>query len=223
MSQNPFAPDFASLPEQLPVFPLAGVLLLPFGQLPLSIFEPRYVAMIEDALKEGRMIGIIQPRAIDDAALKPALYDVGCAGKITEFSETEDGCYQISLAGICRFRVQSEPDSTQPYRIVVPNWAAFEKDIDRKACLGVDREKLKALLKIYFEQEDMSCDFNKFDDVADGKLMTCLSMICPFEPKEKQVLLEQVCCVARAKLFMSMLEMTIEQGKRAGPGDLRCH
>jgi Lon protease-like protein len=211
MTNNPFAPSDLIMPEHLPIFPLTGVLLMPFGQLPLNIFEPRYVAMIEDAIANERMIGMIQPKKEGGHDL----YDVGCAGKITEFSETEDGRYLITLSGISRFKIEREVSSDKLYRIVVPNWSAFEDDLGRKQCLDVDRGRLKELLSHYFDQEDMSCDFSKFDNVQDGKLMTCLSMVCPFDPREKQALLEQVCCVARAKLFMTMLEMAIEQGTGA--------
>ncbi|MCB1651499.1 MAG: LON peptidase substrate-binding domain-containing protein [Alphaproteobacteria bacterium] len=222
MYRNPFAPDFKDLPETLPVFPLSGVLLLPFGQLPLNVFEPRYVRMVDDALKGARIIGMIQPRMAYDDGENPALYTVGCAGKITEFSHTEDGRYLISLTGLCRFRVTEELAVNTPYRQVRGAWGDFESDLGRKACLGVERAKLESLLDAYFERHNMSCDFKKFEGVADGNLMTCLSMICPFEPQEKQALLEQVCCAERAKLFMKMLEMAIKQNGHES-GGCCCH
>lgn len=222
MEQNPFAPTTEDLPETLAVFPLTGVLLLPFGRLPLNIFEPRYVAMINDALQNSRMIGMIQPEE-NQSEENPKLYQVGCAGKITEFSETEDGRYEISLTGISRFKIEKELEPQNGFRRVKPLWKPFENDMNRKMCLDMDREKLKTLLMDYFEQEAMSCDFEKFDGVPDGKLMTCLSMICPFEPREKQVLLEQVCCVERAKLFITMLEMAIQSGKKLDKDRTQCH
>ncbi|MBX2834309.1 MAG: LON peptidase substrate-binding domain-containing protein [Micavibrio sp.] len=215
---NPFAPLFKDLPETLPVFPLTSVLLMPFGQLPLNIFEPRYLRMIEDAMRTDRMIGMIQPR--NKIQNKNDLYEIGCAGKITEFTETDDGRYLISLTGICRFKILSEQSATTPYRIVHADWALFEDDLQRRGCLEIDRERLMKLLSTYFEQEDMECDFSMFDGVPDGKLMTCLSMVCPFDAGEKQMLLEQICCVERSRLFMSMLEMAVQSGARA---DKNCH
>lgn len=220
METNPFAPAFNDLPDALPVFPLYGVLLMPFGQLPLNIFEPRYLKMIDDAMSSNRLIGMIQPK--EEGSDKP-LHSIGCAGKIVEFSESADGRYLITLNGVCRFRVREELKVSTPYRQIAPHWSDFAGDISRKKCLDVDRKKMLKLLESYFEQEDMSCDFSKFEDTPDGKLMTCLSMVCPFDAAEKQALLEQVCCVQRAKIFMTMLEMAIELGKRPDLNKGRCH
>lgn len=223
MAKNPYAPRFDELPEILSVFPLTGVLLLPHGQLPLNIFEPRYLAMIEDAIAGNRLIGMIQPRESDDNNNNPALYTKGCAGKITEFSETPDGRYIISLTGICRFHVTQELDTLTPYRRVKPDWHAFEDDLDEKTCLGVDRDKLRAQLEAYFDKEGMSCDFSKFSTIDDGKLMTCLAMVCPFDAREKQALLEETCCVKRAEIFMAMLEMGIAADKSIDQSRTKLH
>ena len=217
MSNNPFAPEFTNLPETLSVFPLEGVLLLPHGSLPLNIFEARYVAMIEDAIAADRMIGMIQPKEGED------LYTTGCAGKITEFTETGDGRYLIKLTGICRFDIAEEIETDLAYRRVRTNWTPYQDDLDTKTCLGVDRDRLQNLLMAYFEKEGMSCDFDKFEDIQDGKLMTCLSMICPFEPSEKQALLEQVCCRERAQMFMTMIEMALISGKPLDKSKHQCH
>jgi len=213
MTKNPYAPKFEDLPETLPIFPLTGVLLLPHGQLPLNIFEPRYVAMIEDAMSNGnRLIGMIQPRE-GAQAQKPEIYTTGCAGKITEFAETTDGRFVISLNGVCRFKIKEELDTLTPYRLIKPDWDTFEDDMDEKTCLGIDREILEERLDQYFKKEGMSCDFNKFEAIDDGKLMTALAMVCPFEPREKQALLEEQSCVKRAEIFMTMLEMAIHGDK----------
>lgn len=217
MDKNPFAPDFEDLPETLAIFPLTGVLLLPHGTLPLNIFEDRYLAMIDDAMSSSRMIGMVQPKSDSE------IYQIGCAGKITEFSETSDGRYLITLTGICRFHINQELDVATPYRQVKTNWQEFKTDIETKKCLGVDRQKLHNLLEAYFEREEMSCDFEKFEDITDGKLMTCLSMVCPFEPSEKQALLEQICCKERAKMFMTMVEMAIKSGKPLDKSKTQCH
>ena len=213
MEQNPFAPEFKDLPDTLPVFPLKSAFLLPTGQLPLNIFEPRYLQMIEDALKNARMIGMIQPANEDE---KPALVKTGCAGKIIEFSETSDGRYLITLAGSYRFNVYEEMDTSKLYRIVKPDWTPYESDHKAHRCLDLNRERLKALLKEYFTNEGMDCDWAAVDGAPDGKLITCLSMVCPFEAKEKQALLEAPCCKTRAELFLGMLEMAVNAQKSGG-------
>lgn len=200
--------DYRDLPEELPIFPLTGVLLLPGGRLPLNIFEPRYLAMFDDALSSNRLIGMIQPRVFNGQEL----YSIGCAGRVVEFVETPDGRYEVVLSGLSRFSIGDEITSTKGYRRVRPQWSDFESDITyANSCLGLERPKLKALLQSYFSQQEMSCDWDAFDEATDGKLMTCLSMTCPFEPAEKQALLEEKCCKARAKMFMTLLEMEVRK------------
>jgi Lon protease-like protein len=168
--------------------------------------------MIEDAMASDRFIGMIQPREKTTEKEIPhtaVLFKTGCAGKITEFSETTDGRYLVKLSGICRFDIAEELDSNRGYRCVKPEWKYYEKDLQASACLGLDREKLKKLLQKYFEHEGMTCDWNMVDGTSDGRLMTCLSMVCPFDAAEKQALLEAGGCGERAKMFMTMLEMAI--------------
>ncbi|HTK85056.1 MAG TPA: LON peptidase substrate-binding domain-containing protein [Patescibacteria group bacterium] len=198
----------ADMPGELPVFPLAGVLLLPRGYLPLNIFEPRYLNMVEDALKSDRLIGMIQPRAADDG--RGPLFDTGCAGKITDFTETADGRFEITLTGICRFRVGAEVEAGKPYRRVKPDWSRFGNDFTPGDCLDIDRAALKKMLGDYFKMHGLSCDWDAIDGAPDGRLITCLSMICPFDPGEKQALLEADCCRDRARKFMSLLEMAVQ-------------
>ncbi|MEM7650524.1 MAG: LON peptidase substrate-binding domain-containing protein [Pseudomonadota bacterium] len=207
MEQNPFAPKFKDLPQSLPVFPLRSAFLLPTGQLPLNIFEPRYVQMVEDALSSNRMIGMIQPA---DDADTPKLSKTGCAGKITEFNEVGDGRFLITLSGVYRFDVIEELESTRLYRMVQPDWAPYENDASEDRCIDINRDKLKSLLKNYFKQQSMECDWSAFDGTPDGHLITCLSMVCPLESTEKQALLEAPCCKTRANLFMGMLEMAVK-------------
>ncbi len=215
MEKIEFAPDFEDLPDSLPIFPLTGVLLLPTGQLPLNIFEPRYLQMVEDAMASNRLIGMVQPK--DQSRDKPGIYAVGCAGKITDFSETPDGRYLISLTGVCRFKIVQELNVTTLYRQAQASWAEFKNDIYQKNCPDVNREKLYELLASYFKKQGLSCDWTMIDEAKSGRLITCLSMICPFDPEEKQALLEAPCCESRAKNFMAMLEMAlygqIEGGK----------
>jgi uncharacterized protein len=209
MDRNPYAPTFDKLPETLAIFPLPGVLLLPTGHLPLNIFEPRYLKMIEDAMAGSRMIGMVQPKSTHE--LKPHIYETGCAGKITEFEETKDGRYLITLTGICRFKTAQELDAATPYRQIKPDWRPFEKDIDVTGCLNIDRKKLHDLLQTYFADQGLNCDWGIIEQATDGKLITCLSMICPFDAKEKQALLEAPCCKTRADTFMTMLEMAVHE------------
>jgi len=215
MEQNPYAPDFSALPENLPVFPLPGVLLLPSGNLPLNIFEKRYLKMVEDALGTNRMIGMIQPRGGDETRL----YDVGCAGKITEFRETDDGRYLITLTGISRFKIDEEIKTNTPYRQVRAGWTPYKHDLEPSPCLDLDREKLKSLLQLYFSSQEMDCDWKAVEKAPDAKLVTCLAMVCPFDPKEKQALLEAPCCKTRAGAFMTMLEMAVKARKECNS----CH
>ncbi len=209
MERNPFAPAFADLPETIAIFPVRGVLLLPCGRLPLNIFEPRYLAMVEDAMAGNRTIGMVQPRDKTRCEITndTPVFQTGCAGKITEFSETEDGRYMITLTGICRFTIAEEISGNRGYRRIRPQWADYRDDLHEKKCLDLNRERLKTLLKTYFALQEMTCDWAAVEDAPDGRLITCLSMICPFDAGEKQALLEAKCCYTRASLFMTMLEM----------------
>jgi Lon protease-like protein len=207
-----------ALPDDLPVFPLAGVLLLPRGQLPLNIFEPRYRAMVEDSLKTHRLIGMIQPRDGN------ALFQTGCAGKIIGFTETDDGRYEIMLRGISRYQIAVELELAKGgYRRVRPDWSAFPHDRSPATELNIDREKLCALLHSYFDMQGMDCNWAAVDNAGDDKLMTCLAMICPFDASEKQALLEAKCCKTRADLFMTMLEMATCDARRKKSDTPRCH
>jgi Lon protease-like protein len=206
-------PEFDSLPDMLPVFPLDGVLLLPGGQLPLNIFEPRYLAMVQEALKTDRLIGMVQSRGATHD-----LYTTGCAGKIVAFTETEDGRFLITLKGLCRFQIIREyPMHLNGFRRVQPSWSPFRADLDPVGELNIDREKLCALLQSYFSMEGMSCDWSMIDEASDDRLITCLSMACPLDAGEKQALLEAACARTRADLFMTLLEMAIRDPSRHRP------
>ncbi len=217
MEQNPFAPEFEDLPQTLPVFPLTSALLLPGGRLPLNIFEPRYVQMIEDAMATNRMIGMIQPKPNQaEDAENPLLEKTGCCGKIIEFSESPDGRYLITLSGVYRFDLVEELETTKDYRIIKPSWDAYKSDHSRSTKLCIDRENLKELLKDFFKIHSMDCDWNAVDTAGDEKLITCLSMICPFDPQEKQALLEAQCCKTRKELFLKMLEFAVKTEECCG-------
>ena len=211
-----------NLPAEIPLFPLDGVLLLPRGHLPLNIFEPRYIEMVEDALKGSRMIGMVQPQDYDekDEALSVPLYDIGCAGKITEFVETDDGRFHITLSGICRFRILKELELKNSYRRCKPSWMSFENDLKPEGCIDLDRDRMQTLLESYFDLNSLSCDWEAIEKAPDEKLITCLSMICPLGAREKQALLEADGCARRAEMFMTMLEMAVHDGKETCGG---CH
>ena len=173
--------------------------------------------MINDAMASSKMIGMVQSKTDDE------IYSIGCAGKITEYSEIADGRYIINLTGICRFHITKELETLTPYRQIQPDWQHFEKDIQIPKSLGVDREKLLDLLCHYFKQNGMSCDFEKFDDLPDSRLITTLAMICPFEASEKQALLEQMCHLERTETFMTMLEMYCKSSDPLDKLDTKCH
>jgi Lon protease-like protein len=194
------------LPTELAVFPLTGVLLLPRGRLPLNIFERRYLAMFDDALAGDRMIGMIQP-SDPQAGEPPPLFEIGCAGRITSFNETGDGRYIVALDGVSRFRVAEELPLHRGYRRVVADWSPFAADLAEEE-FAFDRTRLVALLQAYFRQQGLSANWDAVDQTPDERLLTSLAMICPFEPSEKQALLEAGCLSDRARLMMGLLEIS---------------
>lgn len=199
MPYNPFDPKHEDLPEVIPLFPLDGALLLPRGELPLNIFEPRYVAMVQDVLKTNRLIGIIQPD-----------YKIGCVGRIVKFEEIVDGRYMIVLRGICRFQTEEEHGLLlSGYRRIKVDFGRFAKDMVRTPCLDMNKPHLKNLLRHYFESQGLSMDWELLDEVAEEGLVTTLAMVCPLPAAEKQALLEAQCCKSRADLFVKLLEMAV--------------
>lgn len=208
--------SLTDLPSTIPVFPLPGVLLLPRGSLPLNIFEPRYLAMTEDAIATSdRLIGMIQPTEPERADKQPSLYSVGCAGRIAAFSETDDGRYLITLSGVCRFSVSEEVATMRGYRRVVPDFARWQADLGEPSRAAIERERLLAALKAYFARNGMSADWKAITDSPDDRLVTTLSMFCPFEPQEKQALLECESLAERSATLIALLEM----GTRGSAGE----
>jgi uncharacterized protein len=201
----------APLPAILPIFPLAGVLLLPRGRLPLNIFEPRYLAMTRDALAGERLIGMVQPSDPTASGSNPPVYPTGCAGRITSFTETEDGRFLITLTGISRFRIREELPLLEGYRRVVPDWDAFTRDLGNEEEPGFDRERLLRGLKGYFQQHQISADWDAITSVSGERLVISIAMICPFDPSEKQALLEAPDLAERARLLTAIVEMAIMQ------------
>ena len=197
------------LPQTLPVFPLYGVVLLPTARLPLNVFEPRYLQMVQDALATPtRMIGVIQPSEIEKPGdAPPKLYKVGCAGRITSFNETEDGRFLINLTGISRFSVRNEVEAALPYRVVTPDWDKYVADFDEAADEDVDRKQLLAVLQNYFKTHDIAADWQAVQGTPVDALVSSLVMICPLSASEKQALLESKNLQARADMLMTILSM----------------
>ena len=214
VSPGPFVPS--ALPEVLPVFPLAGVLLLPQARLPLNIFEPRYLAMIEHALGRERMIGMIQPFTAETLTQTPPLYRIGCAGRITSFTETEEGRFMIALTGLCRFTVTEELPLKHPWRQVRVSWSEFLDDLKPSTETAIDRSRLLTALKPYFREEGINLDPHVVDNAPDDVLIASLVMICPLESNEKQALLEAPNLQERAQLLTALLEMACIQGQAEG-------
>lgn len=215
--RSPFEANFEQLPEALPIFPLSGVLLLPGGRLPLNIFEPRYLAMIFDALAGPRLIGMVQPLqpggfAGDGLPMpdgRPPVHRIGCAGRIVSFSETDDGRLLVVLSGVCRFEIMRELEPAQGgYRRVSSLFSAFRRDLEvADEEIELDRERLMAALAAFFRGRNLSTDWEAVKKAADGNLVTSLSMVLPFGPAEKQALLEAADSQARARLLIAFLEM----------------
>lgn len=201
--------DAKDLPGTIPVFPLPGALLLPRSRLPLHIFEPRYLAMLDDALKtQTRLIGMVQP--MDGAN---DLYKIGCAGRVTAFSETEDGRYMITLSGISRFRVLEEVEGFTPYRRCNVSWQGYDRDmgpVEKDA--DFSREEFLQTLGRFFENEGLSTDWESLKEADEELLINSLSMLCPFEPEDKQALLEAPSLAARRETLVTLIEFALRGG-----------
>lgn len=195
------------LPATLGIFPLTGVLLLPRGQLPLNVFEPRYLTLVEAALSGSRMIGMIQPTENEEKALKPALSAIGCAGRITGYRETDDNRYLITLTGICRFRVAPEIAVSTPFRQVAADYAPFAGDLAEKDDEDFPRERLLAALNEYLQRRELKADWRSVMNAPAETLVNALAMLCPFEPNEKQALLEAPGWPERVSTLLALLEM----------------
>ncbi|MEM8772236.1 MAG: LON peptidase substrate-binding domain-containing protein [Pseudomonadota bacterium] len=195
------------LPQTIPIFPLSGALLMPGAQLPLNIFEPRYLRMVDDALAGARAIGMIQPKHEASTDAKE-LYSVGCAGRLTTFAETGDGRYLITLTGVRRFRLLTEINADTPYRVAEVDWAAF--DIDEhpdKTIDAVDRDALIAAMRDYLDAEGLKADWDAAEEAPTEALVVSLAMGCPFAPNEKQALLEAQTIADQAACLMALMEM----------------
>ncbi len=195
------------LPDECPIFPLTGVLLLPGGRLPLNMFEPRYLAMTEDALAGGRHIGMIQPNpALPRGATGPGLHRVGCLGRLVAFTETDDGRYLVTLAGICRFRIAAELPMVRGYRRIRPDYTDFAADRETtEPDPPIVRAELFTQLRAYFDRQGAEVHWQALEAMTDTGLIATLSMACPFEPLEKQALLEASSVRDREQILRALL------------------
>lgn len=206
----------ADLPDRIPVFPLAGALLLPRSRLPLHVFEPRYIQLVDDALKTSqRLVGMVQPnpRPGGEDTGEPTLHAIGCAGRITQFSETEDGRYLVTLAGLSRFRIRHEIEGFTPYRRCAVDWEDFS--IDRaggETDPGFDRRAFLDLLERYFNARGLSTDWQTLKAAEDELLINALSMILEFAPEDKQALLEAPSLSTRRETLVTLIEYSLLGG-----------
>lgn len=200
------------LPDTIPVFPLSGMLLLPRARLPLNLFEPRYLQMLDDALKtEHRLIGMVQTYDAPDGTNK--LHSIGCAGRVTAFSETEDGRYMITLAGASRFRIVGEVDGFVPYRRAKVNWQGFDRDLGGVETDDTyDRDKFMDALGRFFDDQGLQTDWESLLEAEGELLINSLSMLCPFEPEDKQALLEAPSLTTRRETLTTLIEFSLRGG-----------
>ena len=214
MASNVTYHKIEELPDVIPVFPLRAALLLPRGEMPLNIFEPRYLAMIEDAIRGKRIIGVIQPDPETEDDDRPDLVRVGCAGRLTAFGETGDGRYMITLTGVVRFRVVEELTATTPYRQVKADFSDYAFDLaPGEGQDEVDREALLKTLKDYLTANNLEADWDGIRRAPNEALVNALAMMSPFGPREKQALLEAADLKSRAEILVAVTEMDLARAR----------
>lgn len=201
---SPFTQTFDQLPDTLPVFPLNNAVVLPGGYLPLNIFEPRYLNMVQDAMESHRLVGMVQPR---DESGNPELYRIGCAGRITRYQETLDGRLEIMLSGLCRFRIADELSTTRGYRLVKPGWSDFNIDFDSpQEADTIEQTQFKTALRSYLEEVEMQADWDNLEKVSQEELINSLVSVLPLNADDKQLLIEADTLTQRLRAFTAVLE-----------------
>ncbi|MFQ5624496.1 MAG: LON peptidase substrate-binding domain-containing protein [Paracoccaceae bacterium] len=208
----------ADLPRTIPLFPLPGALLLPRTKLPLNIFEPRYLAMLDDTLKTSeRLIGMVQPLESPDSRDESRLHRIGCAGRVVAFNETEDGRYQITLGGVSRFRLVAQQDGFAAYPRGDVEWNGFEHDLGKcEPDEGFDRPAFLDILSRYFRAAAIKSDWDSLKEADEELLINSLAMLCPFEPEEKQALLEAPTLANRRETIVTLMEFELASGHKGG-------
>src|ERR1700761_1315397 len=214
----------AELPGTIPVFPLPGALLLPRGQMPLNIFEPRYLAMVDDSLRDGhRLIGMIQPdSAHPGPENRPNLFKVGCAGRITQLAETGDGRYLLQLTGVARFRVEQELNVSTAYRQCEVTYAPFADDfVARKGEDEVDRKAVLDALTAFLKANNLKADWDGIENAPNEALVNALAMMSPYDPAEKQAMLEAPDLKTRAEILVALTEIALPKMQTEGAPPLQ--
>lgn len=204
MHYHPFTQSFEQLPEIIPIFPLAGAVVLPGGSLPLNIFEPRYLNMVQDAMRSNQIIGMIQPK---NNGSEPSLYKVGCAGRIRRYEEVNGGRLEIELTGLCRFSIKDELDGIRGYRIIKADWTPYENDFNKPDDdIGADQPALLRALKHYFKENRLDTDWELIEQVDQVELVNKLFGYLPLSCEDKQLLIEAKNTNQRVKSFIAMLD-----------------
>lgn len=205
----------SNLPQTIPVFPLPNVFLLPRARLPLNIFEPRYLAMLDDVLKtEHRLIGMIQPRETPAGTGNPPLHQIGCAGRVTSFTETKNGRYLVTLSGISRFRIVAQNTGFTPYIRADVDWDSFHRDLGKvEADDSFNRSNFLKVLQRFFDKSELAGDWDKFQGADEELLINSLAMMCPFKPEEKQALLEAPSLQTRRETLVTLMEFALRGGE----------
>lgn len=200
--------NYKDLPKILPIFPLPGVIVLPYGNLPLNIFEPRYISMVEDVLGNNRMIGMIQPNPISKK--NNGLYPIGCASKIVSFSETSDNRYLIELKGVIRFKIAKEIETIKGYRNVIPKWEEFKGDLDLNT-KNINIDSLLEQLRKYFYNNNINVDSDELNKIPADQVISAIPQICSFQNNEKQAILEAKTSRERVEVIISLLKMNLSE------------
>jgi uncharacterized protein len=210
--------SLADLPDCIPVFPLPGALLLPRARLPLNIFEPRYLAMLDDTLKtQHRLVGMIQPMVMPEGTATGRLHRIGCAGRVTALQETEDGRYLITLTGVSRFRLVEVQEGFAPYLRADVEWSSFERDLGRsEQDASFDRDAFLMVLRRFFDSAQLSSDWDTLKEAEEELLINSLSILCPFDPEEKQALLEAPTLANRRETLVMLMEFALRSSGDEG-------
>jgi hypothetical protein len=216
--RTPFTPTLEDLPGVIPLFPLSGAVVLPHGQLPLNIFEPRYLSMVCDALAGSRLVGMIQPLH-GEAGDCTDLYRTGCAGRIVSFTETPDGRMLLVLGGVSRFDVEDELELYRGYRRAKISWSRFTHDLDDEV-IDLDRDRLLSLVKSYLERRQLAIKWDSLDSLDLPELIDTLASSLPFSSREKQGFVESVIIQDRCELLSALCEFTANNGTQ---GEERMH
>jgi Lon protease-like protein len=212
MPRHPFLPKFSGLPRELPIFPLAGAVVMPGVQLPLNIFEPRYLNLVADALKAEHLIGMIQPRPDATSDENPEVHQVGCAGRITSYSETSDGRIVLILTGVCRFQVAKELDPRRGYRRIRPDWERFAIDYHALEEELPARQEFMSSLRAYCTLRGVEVPWDDVANMGDTELVNLLCTHLPLDPEDKQALIETVDLCGRGELMAGLMDMASASG-----------